>query len=169
MNYSEIETKAFISKLKLLLEVLMKSSPSTAHTLMHQMLQHNFFSNCCETIFKDVGENNCLCSLLLCSFCKLEVFQFPMEQIVHLSQTEFQYQLNLLLIASDKINVLQYILDEEKKMYNSDSASRIKSLMENGLQPNLLFHNMILMEKHFLVQILVSNALCIFFSICKLY
>lgn len=158
INYTDVETKAFISKLKLLLDVLLKNSPPTAHTLMHQMFQHNFFSTCCEAILKDANDNDCLCSLLLSSFCKLEIFHFPIEQIISLAQTEFQCQLNLLLIASDKINILQYLIDEEKKVYNNNSALRIKNLMESGLQPHLLFHNMIVMEKHFLLQVLVSNT-----------
>lgn len=134
--------------------MLLKETPSTAHTLLRQILQHGFFVNSCKTILHELDDDEQLCNLVVSCFCENEMIQYHLPYMTGLLQSPFRYNLCLLLLATDNISLLQAMIEEDKKLFKSDSRVKLQSLMDNGLQPLSCFSDMIIMERHFLLLIL---------------
>lgn len=157
INNSEAETRAFVTKLKMLLNTLLRENPTTSHTLVIQMLQFNFFITHFESLINDSEESNDFCGLFLLGLFHCQTLQPQYSIVAKLSQTPYRYQLCLLLLADNNISFLKQLMDEDKLLFTNGSESRLRSLVQNGMQPLEIFSDMILMGRHFLFQILVSD------------
>lgn len=154
INFSEAEVRSFNSNLKVLFKVLLQECPSTAHTLLVQMLQYGFFITSCETLINEIGDDELLCGLIVSSLCETETLQFHLPCVFGLLKSSFRKNLCLLLLATDNISLLQTMIEEDKKEILSNSKARLHMLMEQGIQPVSAFLEMAITERHFVLQIL---------------
>lgn len=166
-NFSEAETKLFVTKLKSLLTILLGECPSTAHSLLNELLCHGlFFVNCLEAMITDISDAGVLCGLLVEGLCISKRIEIHLPFIVSLSQTDFRYQLFLLLIGMpDYVHIIYSVIEEERKLLENNSRDRLNEFLENGLEPLKSFNCMLTKERHFLFEILVS----VVFYVYKLF
>ncbi|KAK6638772.1 hypothetical protein RUM43_007040 [Polyplax serrata] len=155
VSFSESETKNFNSNLMNLLTLLLKESPSTAHSFLTQLLQHGIFAGTCESILNEMDKSNeHLCNLIVSTLCKTDSVSPHSSQIVSVLQTSLKSNLCLLLLANDKIDIIHSMIEEHKKLFRSNSAMRLQNLLDNGIEPLSCFSDMVIMERHFLLQII---------------